>query len=29
MDTAAFRRSGRPVDAIIMRARDIPSKKKN
>jgi hypothetical protein len=25
MDTAAFRRSGRPVDAIIMRVQDIPS----
>ncbi|WP_460623759.1 hypothetical protein [Hymenobacter tenuis] len=29
MDTAAFRRSGRPADAIRIRARDIPSKKKD
>ncbi|MBO3272341.1 hypothetical protein [Hymenobacter defluvii] len=29
LDTTAFRRSGRPVDGIIMRAQDIPSKKKN
>ncbi|WP_460615562.1 hypothetical protein [Hymenobacter seoulensis] len=29
MDTAAFRRSGRPVDAIRIRARNIPAKKKN
>jgi len=29
IDTAAFRRSGRPADGILMRAQDIPSKKKN
>ncbi|QNE42378.1 hypothetical protein F1C16_22425 (plasmid) [Hymenobacter sp. NBH84] len=28
-DTAAFRRSGRPADGILMRAQDFPSKKKN
>jgi hypothetical protein len=27
MDTAAFRRSGRPHDSILNRAQDIPSKK--
>ena len=27
IDTAALRRSGRPVDSILNRARDIPSKK--
>jgi hypothetical protein len=27
IDTAAFRRSGRPADAIINSVRDIPSKK--
>jgi len=26
IDTAAFRRSGRPADSILNRARDIPSK---
>lgn len=29
MDTAAFRRSGRPHDSILNRERDISSKKKN
>lgn len=29
MDTAAFRRSGRPYDSVINHAQDIPSKKKN
>ncbi|SFQ34320.1 hypothetical protein SAMN04515668_1997 [Hymenobacter arizonensis] len=29
IDTAAFRRSGRPYDSVINHARDIPSKKKN
>ncbi|MBO3272036.1 hypothetical protein [Hymenobacter defluvii] len=29
LDTTAFRRAGRPADGILLRARDIPSKKKN
>jgi len=29
LDTAAFRRSGRPADGILLRAQDMPSKKKN
>jgi len=29
LDTAAFRRAGRPADGILLRAQDMPSKKKN